>query len=197
MKRFVFCFTFAAIMLLTVECSQNEMANAINTDGITRADEWEIDYSLLDTVYFVGEKDVDAYIHFKKLIAESEKREFEVCEVVTMGEEAVLCYLINYNDGWEIIAADKRAPVVLAHGEKGNFVIEEAPNNMIGWLESLERDVLGLRTSSDCPKGVDEPSWENMLNSINFWTSISGTWNYQSLNFNTGRRMIYNFHSAD
>lgn len=38
MKRFVFCFTFAAIMLLTVGCSQNEMANAINTDGITRAD---------------------------------------------------------------------------------------------------------------------------------------------------------------
>lgn len=106
-------------MLLTVECSQNEMANAINTDGITRADEWEIDYSLLDTVYFVGEKDVEAYIRFKQLVSEGQQEPFEVREIIPLnhGNTVTLAYAISYGDGWEVISADKRAPVMF-HGTR-------------------------------------------------------------------------------
>lgn len=90
-------------MLLAVCSCNKEAFMDASSDITTRADErpGNIDFANLDTTYFVSDKDVEAYIHFKELVAEGEKREFEVREVIPMGvkDEATLAYLINYNEG--------------------------------------------------------------------------------------------------
>ena len=140
----------------------------------------EIDFSALDTAYFVSDKDVEAYVHFKQLLAEGQGKEFEMLEVVPMGlnDEATLAYLLNYNEGWEIIAADKRAPTVLASGEEGSFSEKEAPENVMAWIECLESDVLGLRVCKERPEWADEEAWDNMLSSADFWLAINADKEY-------------------
>ena len=177
------CVVFAATLLLfvMVSCKQDylnptEASTIWNVD--TRADKNpldEIDFSALDTAYFVSDKDVEAYIHFKQLLAEGQGKDFEVLEVVPMGlnDEATLAYLLNYNEGWEIIAADKRAPIVLASDETGSFSLEEVPDNMMAWIECLEADVLCLRICNDRPVWADDEVWVKMLSSIDFWLAIN------------------------
>ena len=178
LKRF-YLVASAMLLALMASCSQDavESVNDSFFEGATRANgkPLEIDYSALDTYYFVTDKDVESYIHFKKLLAESEKREFEVREVVTLGlnDEATLAYLLNYNDGWEIIAADKRAQRALATDEKGSFDMKEAPEAVVAWIENLEMQVLYLRSCADRPEWASDETWSKMLESIDFWRAIN------------------------
>jgi len=182
------CVIFAATLLLfvMVSCNQDYL-NPIEEPTIwnvdTRADKNpldEIDFSALDTAYFVSNKDIEAYIHFKQLLAEGQGKDFEVLEIVPMGlnDEATLAYLLNYNEGWEIIAADKRAPMVLASGEEGSFSEYDAQENVMAWIECLESDVLGLRVCKERPEWADEEAWENMLSSVDFWLAINADEEY-------------------
>lgn len=169
----------AMLLTLLASCNQEVLNSdkALDFTLATRADEkpMEIDYSALDTFYFVTDKDIEAYIHYKKLLAESEKREFEVREVVPMGldDEAILAYLLNYNEGWDIIAADKRAPLPLSTSATGSFQSKEVPQNMMAWIRGLEADVLMLRTSAGRPEFADDEAWKNMQLSNAFWLMIN------------------------
>ena len=159
-----------------VSCSQNEWGSEKDSSfSATRADEWVVDYETLDTACYVNENDIEAYIHFKQLLAKGKGKEFEVLEVAPLGldDRATLCYLLNYNEGWEIIAADKRAPVVLATGETGIFSLEEAPDNVMAWIEGLENDVLYLRTFVGRPETADDETWDKMLSTMDFWKAIN------------------------
>jgi len=177
----------ATLLLLTmVSCNKDSLTpseNPLTWDGGTRAEKNpldEIDFSALDTVYFVTDKDVEAYIHFKELLAKGQGKEFAVQEVVPMGlnDEATLAYLLNYNEGWEIISADKRAPVVLASGEVESFSLKEVPENVIAWIECLESDVLSLRLCKDRPEWAEDEVWEKMLSSIDIWLAINADNSY-------------------
>ena len=177
------CVVFAATLLLfvIVSCNQDYLnPTEVPTiwDVDTRAEKNpldEIDFSALDTAYFVSDKDVEAYIHFKQLLAEGQGKDFEVLEIVPMGlnDEATLAYLLNYNEGWEIIAADKRAPTVLASDETGSFSGKETPENVIAWIKGLETDILYLRTFNNRPEGINDEIWDKMLGSMDFWNAIN------------------------
>ncbi len=183
-------FTAISLLLVMASCNQEiqnpaELFSVVNEN--TRAEKNlldEIDFSALDTVNFVSDKDIEAYIHFKQLLAEGQGKDFEVLEVVPMGlnDKATLAYLLNYNEGWEIIAADKRAPTVLASDETGSLSVEEFPENVMGWIEGLETDVLYLRTFSNRPEGIDDDTWNNMLGSMDFWKAINADEEFISLN---------------
>lgn len=165
-----------AIGMAMASCNQNEWAQEKDSSfSSTRSDEWVVDYEALDTACFVSESDIEAYIHFKQLLAKGKGKEFEVLEVAPLGldDRTTLCYLLNYNEGWEIIAADKRAPVVLATGETGNFSLEEAPDNVMAWIEGLENDVLYLRTFVGRPETADDETWDKMLSTMDFWKAIN------------------------
>lgn len=179
-KSIPFFIIFAALVVMLVGCSQNEFESPKELEAATRAEEKpvDIDYTTLDTLYFVSDKDVEAYIHFKKLVAEGEKREFDVREVVPMGKEAILCYLINYNDGWEIISADKRATTVLASDSTGQLNLSSVPEGVVLWIECLAADVLSLRASSDRPQNIADEVWDKMLKSIEFWEAINASSEY-------------------
>lgn len=181
MKKISSLLFAVSVLLVAVSCTQDAFDSSVNAGDLkTRGNVVEIDWSALDTTYFVAQKDVDAYIHFKKLIAKSEKQEFEVKEVVPMGlnDEATLAYLLNYNDGWEIVSADKRAPVVLASRDEGQFDLKEAPANVMTWIEALEADVLYLRISPSRPGWADNDICSKMQNSIDFWLAINADENY-------------------
>lgn len=172
----------ATLLLLTmISCNQDSLPpseNPLTWDGGTRAEKNpldEIDFSALDTVYFVTDKDVEDYIHFKELLAKGQGKEFAIQEVVPLGlnDEATLAYLLNYNEGWEIISADKRAPLVLAAGEDERFVFDEVPEETMAWIEGLEADILYIRTLKKLPEDVSKDILEKIELNLNLWNSFS------------------------
>lgn len=121
----------ATILLLTMaSCNKDSLTPSdapLAWNGGTRAEKNpldEIDFSALDTEFFVTDEDVEAYIHFKQLLAEGQGKDFEVLEVVPMGlnDKATLAYFLSYNEGWEIISADKRAPLLLGFDEQEKYI---------------------------------------------------------------------------
>ncbi|MCR5139593.1 MAG: C10 family peptidase [Bacteroidaceae bacterium] len=186
MKKSIIFAATLLLLLTMVSCNQDSLTPSdtpLTWDGGTRAEKNpldEIDFSALDTAYFVSDKDVEAYIHFKELLAKGQGKDFAIQEIVPLGlnDEATLAYLLNYNEGWEIISADKRAPVVLASGEVGCFSLKEAPENVMAWIECSEKEILNLRTFEGQPEMIDGKTWKEMLCYADFWKAINADEEY-------------------
>lgn len=183
LRRF---YLVASVMLLALmaSCNQDAMESVDDSffESATRANgkPLEIDYSALDTMYYVSLKDVDAYVNFKKLQAEGKGKPFAISDVkpIHINGDVTLCYLLKYENGWEIISADKRAPVVLASAEEGTIELESIPNNLAAWLNSLAIDVLLLR--ADCTPVEEAPKdvREDMMSSVDFWSCVTADADY-------------------
>ena len=90
---------------LTIDYASSSLSVSRNTKTIIGEED-----SITD--YYVTDEDIDAYIHFKCLQTKDDSLVVDSIRPITFDSEGAICYLINYKDGWEIISADKRAPVV-------------------------------------------------------------------------------------
>ena len=115
----------------------------------------------------VSMRDIESYLHFKTLAYD--KKAVSV-EPLADGEDTLL-YVINYDEGWEIIAGDKRAPVRLAYGESGAFSSETENVEMLAWIESLAADVQALKHMEDFSTCTEE-QLSNMQSSRKFWALV-------------------------
>lgn len=182
MKKNLLTLSAVIALLLVTSCNQGYDEILSSDDyvkALTRVETnlLDVDPSELDTTYFVAGKDVEAYIHHKKMIAESTKQDFSVIEVkpLSLENECTLGYLLNYNEGWEIISADKRCPLVLASNDIGSLDLCELPANVLTWIRSLEFDVLYMRAIHGIPNDINEEQKASIQASLDFWGSILGT----------------------
>lgn len=82
--------------------------------------------------------------------------------------DSVTSYVLEYEDGWEIISADKRGPIILAQGE-GNYVEPDNKKSPTSWINSLNRDIF-YRWQQKPQNEAKNPQEEL---SLNFWTYIT------------------------
>lgn len=135
----------------------------------------EIDPKTLDSENFVSIEDVWAYTRFRALSAKNRGINLFVRQIDPIGpqEDVVLCYLINYNDGWEVISADKRTPVVLAEQDSGSLYLNEREDLAAPfiWINHLASDVLSVRSNPNY--SADSPDAEEKIKaSLQFWSAI-------------------------
>jgi len=111
----------------------------------TRANiELENDSNLLcDSIYeafFVPHQDAVTYaaIHCRGKNA----KEFDTIFPMTDGIDTLM-YLIQYKNGWDVIAADKRGPLVIAMSDEGKF---EFSDTLVGFHAYLEAQKLYLKS---------------------------------------------------
>ena len=76
-------------------------------------------------------------------------------------------YLIDYDEGWEILAGDKRCQVVLARSEVGSLNRDTMPLSANDWL----RDLLSMVSSGSTT--LSEELNESEKRNIEFWNCIS------------------------
>ncbi len=117
--------------------------------------------------YKVSLKDVDCYVCFKALEAKNKGHELSVRDISPIFSEKgdTLLYIINYNEGWDVISADKRSPMVLATSESGSFTREPGdPHDF--YFAQLEDDLSLFRKASDIrlieTRSMDESEQENV-----------------------------------
>lgn len=129
---------------------------------------------LKDDPYLVTEKDMDAYLHYLRVLDTPRKR--EVINYTPYKEnEEVLFYLVTYEDGWSIVSPDKRGPIVLCESEIGEFksMVSDNPSILL-WIEGLINDI-NIRRVLDSKKTrtLDESTKEKEEQCIYFWKMLS------------------------
>lgn len=149
MKKF-FLLELAMTVLLFSSCSKDKVDDAHN----------DINAAILSE-YNVRMCDIQKYATAKSCGTKSNS-EYDV-EVLKFGSDT-LAYLINFTDGFEIIAGDKRLDPIIAKGNTKYCIDSLNPNEMF-WLDSE------LEYIYDLKNGVQTKS-ENSVNS--FWLHLDG-----------------------
>lgn len=120
-------------------------------------------------IYDVTEADIDKYVQFKKLSAESKGESLTVSSITPFvcSEETVTSYIINYNKGCEIIAADKRCPAILAKSDDINIDINLLPPPALDWLMDLNKPIKEAKIR----RGIITLSEDDSRN-VDFWNCL-------------------------
>lgn len=147
-------------------------------DPVEKPKEDPLDYQLtekaldyqgpLNGTYFVSPEDLNAYLRYKSLV---EKKEI-IVETITPVKNKVgdtLLYLINYNEGWDLLAADKRASIPLGSDSIGYLSLENTECPIVSWVWCLAEDVFMTRRTDIC--NSNEP--DVVEYNLNTWKAIT------------------------
>ena len=187
MNRFYRLLLLALFGLITA-CSYNELPEnltplPINKDGLvlnveTRAETY--DGKALDEEYFVTAQDLANFVKYRR--SASKRSDLAVKEVKSYGFDSsqTLFYILNYDKGWEVVAADKRIQPTLAHGDDGAFTMDCDNEPMKFWMNMLADGVLQMRlgniaedrNADATEKSADEKDSTSQDN-VAFWNAIS------------------------
>ena len=102
--------------------------------------------------------DIDTYLHKYKGIKETKNSTIQI-EPVLSGTDTIM-YLINYDDGWELLSADIRAPRVFATADNGHITLKqlsEAPEEATILFNGFANKVLYLKHN---PTYIDNNSFD-------------------------------------
>lgn len=190
MNRFHHLLLLALLGLITA-CSYNELPEnlsplTIENNGLvlqveTRAETYK--GQSLDQEYFVTAADLENFVKYRR--SASKRSDLTVKEVKSYGFDSsqTLFYILNYDQGWEVISADKRIQPTLAHGDSGEFTMDCDNEAMKLWMNMLADGVLQMRlgnfekegeeatASAESKDSADEPTSDHTA----FWDAISHT----------------------
>ncbi len=177
-----------ALLGLITACSLNELPEnlsplPIEEDGLvlqveTRAETYK--GQSLDEEYFVTAQDLANFVKYRR--SASKRSDLAVKEVKSYGFDSsqTLFYILNYDKGWEVVAADKRIQPTLAHGDDGAFTMDCDNEPMKFWMNMLADGVLQMRlgniaedrNADATEKSADEKDSTSQDN-VAFWNAIS------------------------
>jgi hypothetical protein len=122
--------------------------------------------------YALTEVDINNYFLFKQLEGKSKEREVVLSEIIPIYWENIAClYVIQYEDGFDVISADKRSPIPIAEVARGTFQDCNDPNGFGGHLNLMAEEVwFSLNGYLKDPSPEAE---ENIQSSLDFWRMIN------------------------
>lgn len=108
--------------------------------------------------------DISSYLSEVKDLPSLKAGDDVVIQPITNGPDTLM-YLINYDKGWELLSADKRAPVVLAMSPDGNMTIEGLSSNPAeeDMYTSLTDGLIALKSDSKAQITTATNTWNDFL----------------------------------
>ncbi len=177
-----------ALLGLITACSLNELPEnlsplPIEEDGLvlqveTRAETYK--GQSLDQEYFVTAEDLENFVKYRR--SASKRSDLTVREVKSYGFDTsqTLFYILNYDQGWEVVSADKRIQPTLAHGDSGEFTMECDNDAMKFWMNMLADGVLQMRLgniaedkNADSTERSADEKGVTFQDNVAFWNAIS------------------------
>ncbi len=106
------------------------------------------DEKVANNDYFVTTDHLNLYLQKQQFSSNKTKR--VVNQIIPLGPNTnePLMYVVNYNNGWDIISADQRTIPIIATSHSGTFDMDKLNPGVLAWLNGLAFDITNLRTSS-------------------------------------------------
>lgn len=167
MKRVDFLFVLSAALLCIAACQRDCIPESIDSN-YTLFESFAPSKGELNSSFFVSEEDIQSYIRYKALAL---KKDIVVTDITAIkdADDNVLSYIINYDDGWDLLAADKRATLPLGWCATGYLNLEKENNPLLSWIGCLAEDVYVVRTTNE--SNAKNPDLVEF--NLNFWKSIT------------------------
>lgn len=172
MKRLIAFFSLSVI--LCAACEKSFLNESVDQASVVAEPDLITKAGLGGLSSNVSMEDIEDYLHFKNL---SSGRRAVSVDPYTKGNDTLL-YIINYEKGWELIAGDKRAPVILGHGSGEVFSLNMENEAMLSLVDCLASDIQSLKTRKDVTSFTEEDV-ANMNSSTLFWSLIG--WDRQEV----------------
>lgn len=137
---------------------------AVTSDLITKSN-----YSSEED-FFVSTEDMECYSEFMSHL-KGKKQKGQVIEVTPVSYRGeVTGYVVNYEDGWQVISSDKRGPIILAESSQGLFNFQDAPKGVQVWLNILFDDIFVRKFYlKEYYKSITKEGVEEEALSCNMW----------------------------
>lgn len=128
----------------------------------------------IDNSYFVSEEDITNYLKHQNMLLDRKGASMQSPEITPLlYQEKIVLYLVNYGTRWELFAADKRLPHILAYSETGDFDSTFFLEEGSAWFENYVPAVLLLKEDPSF-LGVTETDRTEIEKNLNFWRKQSG-----------------------
>lgn len=89
-----------------------------------------------------------------------------IASVSSVSEEGVpLLWIVNFDEGWSIISADKRANIILAQNKEGNYHYGESIPPVDTWIAGYAKEI----------KAITQSEWEGCNESLDIWEAVYPT----------------------
>ena len=123
----------------------------------------------------VSQNDLSTYFSLKKGISNETKLSQSVTVLPIITNNDTVMYLVNYEEGWEVLSADKRVPVVLMMCDKGNITENELYSNpyQSDYVEGMKDAISDLMSGMSIQAFSDEDNWNGVMpmdESYDTWT---------------------------
>lgn len=117
--------------------------------------------------YFLGESEVMELARLRTL--EDKAKELDFVDPIYIEEnELPVAYVIQYTDGWEVVAADKRVYPTICESRAGRFIDQKENANFQECLYLSELDICEWRLSKDEALLKDE----SVMTNLKFWDEL-------------------------
>ena len=167
---------FVIFLLLFVSCTKDDQ---VNMPLIRQEIFGTKSVSPTDTIFFrVSERDLMHYIKFRYL---EQKKENKVKSTIPVPTKSTfpLAYIINYENGWEMVSADKRTSPRLAYSEVGELDFEQCPDTQKAWLESVMDEIRFLQSLPEEEYlNLGKECLDEMGSNYEFWEAITASDSY-------------------
>lgn len=91
--------------------------------------------------------DIKKYLYNNKM-TKSEEKIPEIVPIVAADRDTIM-YLINYNNGWEIVSGDKRTPAIIAFSENGQLDMDSSNPGFLAWMNNTASNMKRIKHSAD------------------------------------------------
>ena len=162
MKRF-----FSRYIVLSIACilSCSKVSVIENDNGHTLRRSVTNPEVVIDSTFLVLPSDVERYAQRQQL---SKGKVWQTVIPIDYSGFPV-GYLVEYENGWEIISADRRGPIYLADCGEGNYDPSCFPDAAIDWMDYLYQSIAD-RWQQNIPLNENN---ENEVASFSFWEAIT------------------------
>lgn len=162
---------FAIVTLFILSCNSDVMT-VVDLTAI----ENDVEIIEKDTAdkYHVTPYDVDDYVNFRKLEAKGKGKILEVTDIKTIYTKSgnPSMYIICYSEGWDIISADKRTPVIVATSEIGKFNFSRE-HPILEYIEGEAENIELISRNCDQQMILTKNDSEESNKNTDFWEHIT------------------------
>lgn len=172
MKKAIFLF----ILFAQIACSKTRFLNEDLTSAILTKAEYSAE-ELKHEDIFVSENDIQKYIDFRE-----KAKDYQPNPVLTIssveGDAEIAYYVIQYEQGWEVISADKRGPIVLAHSDDGTYEESISNEEISAWMASFAQEIENRKKDTNHYNNISDDVLEKESASLVFWKMVTADTDY-------------------